>query len=258
MNEFDPTTAAFARERLADQCGLMKQLVSGLLDESGKVAEEIHAIRKLGKSLRGGFALFGLEKSSALEIQAVGRLLSEPRDAVSRFKTWHKLNWNQDPKVASAIGKLLEQQTRSAAQRPPAETIHWCLERIDAATGRLTDMESSDPGESIRIGLQKLEKRVIKRCKKLDHRDEEDFHEARKAIKAWLGAIAFLPNDHITADPVLYEMGELLGDENDLSTLGVWLQSHGFTKTFAPDLWIFINSSRRALQKKVIKDGRTL
>lgn len=258
MNEFAPSTATFARERLVEQCGLMRSLVGGLLDESGKVAEEIHAIRKLGKSLRGGFALFGLEKSSALEIQAVGRLLSEPRDAVSRFKTWYKLEWNQDPKVALAIEKLLEQQTHSAAHRPPAETIHWCLERIDAATASLTDMEPSDPGESIRLGLQKLEKRVIKRCKKLDHRDEEDFHEARKAIKAWLGAIAFLPVDQANADPVFYEMGELLGDENDLNTLGTWLQSHGFTKKFAPDLWNFMNSSRRALQKKVIKDSRNL
>lgn len=258
MNEVDPSAAAFARERLAEQCGLMKNLVGGLLNESGKVAEEIHAIRKLGKSLRGGFALFGLEKSSALEIQAVGRLLSEPRDAVSRFKTWHKLEWKQDPKVALAIEKLLEQQTHSAAHRPPAETIHWCLERIDTATASLTDMDSSDSGETIRLGLQKLEKRVIKRCKKLDHRDEEDFHEARKAIKAWLGAIAFLPVNHVSADPVLYEMGELLGDENDLNTLGTWLQNHGFTKKFAPDLWNFINTSRRTLQKKVIKDGQDL
>ena len=37
-----------------------------------RIAEEVHATRKLGKSLRGGFALFRLGGNSSLEIQAIG------------------------------------------------------------------------------------------------------------------------------------------------------------------------------------------
>lgn len=236
----------------------MKDLLRGLLDSSGRVAEEIHAIRKLGKSLRGGFALFGLEKESATEIQAVGRLLSEPRDAVSRFKTWNKLGWNDEPSVAAAIAKLLEQQTHSAARRPPPETIEWCLARVDSAIHRLTALESENLEKTFGKGLSKLEARVLKRCSKLNHRDEEDFHEARKAVKAWLGAIAFLPEGSIEVDARLHQMGELLGDENDLATLAAWLEAHGFTKNFAPALWSQIKQSRRTLQKRVIQDGRKL
>ncbi|MCU0751257.1 MAG: CHAD domain-containing protein [Akkermansiaceae bacterium] len=258
MNVADISAPLFAREKLTQECITMKGRLRGLLDSSGRVAEEIHAIRKLGKSLRGGFALFGLEKEAALEIQAVGRLLSEPRDAVSRFKTWNKLEWNEDAAVAVAISKLLEQQTHSAARRPPPETVDWCLSRVDSAIHSLATLDTADLEKTIGKGLAKLEKRVFKRCEKLDHRNEEDFHEARKSVKAWLGAIAFLPEGSIEVDAILHEMGELLGDENDLATLAIWLENHGFTKTFAPALWARIKSSRRALQKRVIRDGRKL
>lgn len=258
MNDCDRSAPLFAREKLTQECISMKGRLRGLLDSSGRVAEEIHGIRKLGKSLRGGFALFGLEKNAALEIQAVGRLLSEPRDAVSRFKTWNKLEWNDDPAVAVAVGKLLEQQTHSAARRPPPETVDWCLARVDAAIHSLAALESVDLEKTVCKGLAKLEKRVLKRCRKLNHSEEEDFHEARKSVKAWLGAIAYLPEGTIKVDATLHDIGELLGDENDLATLATWLEGHGFTNKFAPVLWSRIKSSRRALQKRVIEDGRKL
>jgi hypothetical protein len=258
MNACDSAAPLFAREKLTQGCMNLKDLLRGLLDSSGRVAEEIHAIRKLGKSLRGGFALFGLEKEAAAEIQAVGRLLSEPRDAVSRFKTWNKLEWNEDPAVAMAVGKLLEQQTHSAARRPPQETVDWCLARVDSAIHRLAALDSVDLEKTLGKGLAKLEKRVLRRCGKLNHREEEDFHEARKSVKAWLGAIAFLPEGSIEVDATLNDIGELLGDENDLATLAAWLEAHGFTSSFAQGLWSRIKSSRRALQKQVIRDGRKL
>ena len=113
--------ARFAREQLASGCDTMARLLVGLIDSKGRVAEEVHAIRKLGKSLRGGFSLFRLGKSSAKEIQAIGRLLSGPRDAVSRLNTWHKLAWNDDASATAAIVGLLDQQTHTAARRPPPE-----------------------------------------------------------------------------------------------------------------------------------------
>ena len=250
--------AGRTRERLATGCDQMKLLLDGLLDSKGKVAEEIHTIRKLGKSLRGGFSLFRLGKSAALEIQAIGRLLSGPRDAVSRFNTWNKLGWNSDAALATAIGGLLEQQTHSAARRPPPETIAWSLVRVDAAVDELHALPPENLAERITKGLAKLESKAISRCRRLDHRAEEDFHEARKALKAWMGALGFLHEGTVKVEPVLHELAEFLGDENDLATLSVWLKEHGFTQRFAPDLWRAISTSRRRLQRKVIKDGARL
>lgn len=247
-----------ARDELAAGCRTMKGLLEGLLDSKGRVAEEVHAIRKLGKSLRGGFTLFRLEKSAALEIQAIGRLLSGPRDAVSRQNTWNKLGWAGDDKLTAAVAGLLEIYVHSAARRPPAETIAWCIERVDHALAELNGLEEELLPERITDGLEKLERRVVKRCRRMDHRAEEDFHEARKALKAWLGAVGFLPDRMLTSDPLLHEMAEFLGDENDLATLSNWLEEHGFIDRFAPDLWRAIKSARRKLQKRAIKDAERL
>lgn len=236
----------------------MKELLTGLLDSRGKVAEEIHAIRKLGKSLRGGFALFMLGKSAALEIQAIGRLLSGPRDAVSRFNTWNKLGWVGDPVISAAITGLLEQQTHSAARRPPPESMTWCVERVGKALDELQSLPAEHLPERIAKGLAKLEKRTLTRCRKLDAQADEDFHEARKAVKAWLGALGFLPENSVKIDPVLHDLAEQLGDENDLATLADWLNEHGFTRRFAPELWNAIKTSRQRLQRKVIKDTERL
>lgn len=258
MNLPQENVAQFARDRLVTGCETMKQLLHGLLDTEGRVSEEVHALRKLGKSLRGGFSLFRLGKSSVLEIQAIGRLLSGPRDAVSRLNTWNKLAWSGDPPVAAAIAGLLEQQTHSAARRPPPETINWCIARVDAAQNELHGLPPENLAGTIAKGLEKLEKRTLKRCRKLDHRAEEDFHEARKAVKALLGAAGFLPEGVICPDPKLHDLAALLGDENDLATLSEWLESHGFTDRFAPDLWKSIKGARHGKQKEVIKDAAKL
>lgn len=250
----DGPTALLARERLTTHCESMKALLIGLLDSKGKVSEEIHAIRKLGKSLRGGFSLFRLGKSAALEIQAIGRLLSGPRDAVSRFNTWNKLGWVGDPGIYAAIAGLLEQQTHSAARRPPPETIAWCVDRVSAALDELQCLPADNLPERISKGLAKLEKKALARCRKLEPRAVENFHEARKAVKAWLGAIVFVPDESVKADPLLPVLAETLGDENDLATLSGWLESHGFTARFAPDLWKTIAAARQNLQRQAIMD----
>ena len=133
MHTPDETTALLARERLTTHCESMKQQLLGLLDSKGRVAEEIHAIRKLGKSLRGGFSLFRLGKSAALEIQAIGRLLSGPRDAVSRLNTWNKLGWVGDPGICAAIAGLLDQQTHSAARENLQRKVIKDAARLRAA-----------------------------------------------------------------------------------------------------------------------------
>jgi CHAD domain len=254
ISEIPPATAA--RERLIEGCGSMSHLLGLLLDSKGRVADEVHAIRKLGKSLRGGFSLFGLGKSSAREIQAIGRLLSASRDAVSRRSTWERLGWESDSLVAGAIAGLLEQQTHSAARRPPPEAIAWCIERVDHAREALVALPEETLEDTIAKGLRRLEKDVRKCSRRMHRRGEDDFHDTRKALKAYLGAIGFLPSGEITPDPKMTELAELLGDENDLATLSDWLIEHGFTDRFAPELWKKLKKSRRKLQSRAVDDAR--
>lgn len=258
MNSLSEEDARFAREQLTAGCETMERLLAGLLDSKGRVAEEIHAIRKLGKSLRGGFALFRLGKTSAKEIQVIGRLLSGPRDAVSRLNTWNKLKWKGDAPVVAAIAGLLDQQTHSAARRPPPETMAWCVERVVAARKNLHDLPVENLAERLDAGLKKLGKQVIKRCKRLEQRGEEDFHDARKALKAYLGALGFLPKGVITLHPLMNELPEILGDENDLATLAAWLEEHGFTADFVPDLWETLEDRWNQLREQAMLDAAHL
>lgn len=250
--------ALFAREQLVAGCGTFAHLLSGLIDSKGRVSEEVHSLRKLGKSLRGGFSLFRLGKNSAKEIQSIGRLLSGPRDAVSRLSTWKKLAWKDDAAAAAAIAGLLDQQTHSAARRPPPETMAWCVARVTAARKNLDELPMENLTERLELGLKKLAGQVAKRCRSLDHRGEEDFHDARKALKAYLGAIAFLPKGSVTPDPKMVKLADLLGDENDLATLSNWLDGHGFTAEFVPALWQKLRDARQKLRKKAMRDAARL
>lgn len=236
----------------------MELLLKGLLDSKGRIAEEVHAIRRLGKSLRGGFTLFRLGKTSAKEIQAIGRLLSGPRDAVSRLSTWRKLAWEGDLTTSAAIDQLLEQQTHSAARRPPVETISWCLVRVSKARDQLRELPADALAARMEVGMARLATQIVKRCRKLDQRGEHRFHDARKALKAYLGAFGFLPEGAIKRDATMGDLAEILGDENDLATLSNWLGDHGFTADFAPDLWQQITESRKLLQKQAKLDALKL
>ncbi len=257
MTTLTQSDAEFARARLDDGCAAMAQLLHGLLDSKGRVAEEVHAIRKLGKSLRGGFSLFQL-KDAGREIQAIGRLLSAPRDAVSRLKTWQKLDWETDLIVSKAIFGLLDQHTHSAARRPPLETIEWCQERIGVARQTLLELPAESLESITREGAKRLQKKLRSRFAALELRNEEAFHDARKALKACIGAAGFLPEREVPLDAEMAEIADLLGDENDLATLSEWLIEHGFTEKFAGELWKLIKKNRRALRKQVITAAKIL
>jgi hypothetical protein len=251
--------AAAARDRLIEGCRTMSHLLQGLLDSKGRVHDEVHAIRKLGKSLRGGFALFGAGKSAAREIQAIGRLLSGPRDAVSRRNTWDRIGWKSDSLTAAAIVALLDQHTHSAARRPPAEAIAWCIERVDLARETLSALPEESLDGMAATGLHKLEKAVAKHCRRIRRRRSDgDFHSTRKALKAYLGAVGFFDSGDTGTDPLMDGLAELLGDENDLATLSDWLGEHGFTAHFAPDLWRKIGKARRKLQNRAVADARAI
>lgn len=257
MTPTSESPSSFARHKLAEGCETLVALLHGLLDSQNDIAAEVHAIRKLGKSLRGGFSLFRMKKP-AREIQAIGRLLSEPRDAVSRLKTWNLLDWKAEPATASAIGDLLEQLTHSAARRPPRTTVDWCVARVTSAREALSNMTEEELDSSMASGIAKLSKQVRKRCLRLDPENAEAFHDARKALKAYLGAVAFLPAESSSPTAPMEDIAELLGDENDLATLAHWLERHGFTPPFAPDLWKQLSSTRHKLQKRAIHKASKL
>lgn len=249
----DPASALAVRDNLIAGCVNMKRLLPGLRDSQGRVAEEIHAIRKLGKSLRGGLVLFRMEKSAGLEIQSIGRLLSGSRDAVSRLSTWNKIAWHGDPGMAAAILGLLEIQVATASRRPAEATILWCLGRVDSAIAALQALDEADIARRLSIGMKKLEQRALKRTHHLSHRNPEDFHEARKSLKAWLGAADYLPPGLLPVPALYADLAEVLGDENDIATLAHWLERHGFTRQIAPALHQALAKKRREIQKVIIR-----
>jgi hypothetical protein len=163
-----------------------------------------------------------------------------------------------EPAACTAIAGLLEQQTHSAARRPPPEAIDWCAARVDAACVELLALPEDPLAGRCGEGLDKLRKKLRKRFKDLDHGREEDFHEARKALKAWLGALGFLPDRSPAADSLPLKLADWLGDENDLATLGIWLVEHGFTDCFVPDLWQCLSAERRRLQNKAAGESKHL
>lgn len=250
--EITDQVAAEAKRRLMRDCDGMKGLLGGLAEPGRKVATDVHAIRKLGKSLRGGFHVFGMGDTAAREIQAIGRLLAAPRDAVSRQSTWRKLKWSGDGALAEAIEALLDGQVRAAARRPNREVLDWCHARVDSALLWVKDLPDEEGRLRLAGGIAKLRKKLKIRCKRLSRRNEEDFHEVRKAVKAWLGATVLLPELILEAVENCDELAEVLGDENDLATLSEWLLAHGFTGRFAPGLWSSIDAKRLALQNEAI------
>lgn len=227
----------------------MEDLLGGLADAADQSAARVHELRKLGKTLRGGFALFGL-RSSSRSIQAVGRLLAGRRDAVSRRNTWRKLGWDADAEVCAAVEGLLEDHVIQAATAPHPAALDWGLARVRAARDGLRDWQGD--AASLEASLRRLRNRARRLCRRLDHRSPDDFHEARKALKAWLGAAGLVPRHPLQPAQVDRDLADLLGDENDLATLIVWLESHGFTRAVAPELRNSLKKARRKIQREAI------
>lgn len=246
--------AVFARDRVLEGGEQLKRQLRGLLEKREDLAEAVHEVRKRAKAVRGGLALFRLQKTSGREIQAIGRMLSGTRDAVSRQAMWERLDWQGDIRVAAAIRSLLGQQSQAVSRVAfPAAAAGWCLERVDAAQTNLRELPEAILTKSLRQGLDGLGHRVRQCCRRLQDGEEPRFHETRKALKAWMGALEHLPEGLRPDVAFLEDLTEWLGDENDLATLSGWLEEHGFTAGFAPDLWKTVRKLRHRLQRKVIR-----
>ncbi|MGD7652469.1 MAG: CHAD domain-containing protein [Verrucomicrobiales bacterium] len=250
--------ARFARDQLITGCETMKHHLAALARADGKATRGIHTVRKFGKSLRGGFSLFGLKHSAAVEIQSIGRILAQSRDAASHLTAWKKLAWNDDPEIARTISSLLEQQKQAATIPPPPEVIAWCSARVATAESEIRQIPEDALTKRAKSGIKRLAGKITTCCATLDRNHPESFHEARKALKAWTGAISLFPHGRINPDPHLDDLLVTLGRENDLRTLAEWLRKHGFTPHFSPSLWTALSKKQRKIQKHLCKRLQTL
>lgn len=256
MKNSEREAAARVRSELAGDCVLLERRLVALLRARTRIAPEVRLIRKLGKSLRGGLELLGMAEDAGRGIQGIGRLLGGDRDAVSRSETWRCLAWDDDGGAAAAIAGLLDQQRLAADRPPPPEAVAWCLGRSREARAAL--LAALEPEARPLKQLKRLHRRMVKHCRLMERRRETDFHEARKALKAWLGAARLLPELSSGIAAKVERLSGILGRENDLAVLEHWLDDHGFTKQLVPGLWETTAAARRRLQDRAIRKAAAL
>jgi len=255
MNKEQLRSPAEVRERLVTTCQEMARRLRGLLDAKTRVADETHALRKFGKSLRGGMTLLGVPKSARRAVGAVGKMLGAPRDSVSRSTTWHRLGLAEGPHAGEssvlAISALLGVHARSATRRPPAAAVEWEEIRLQHASTALLALAADDLEARVEAGRRHLAKQLRKRLKTVRHHPgASELHELRKALKAWIGALHHLGED---ADKSLVEYADLLGDVNDLEVLGSWLEAHGFSPALAPLPWKALRTRLNRLSETILE-----
>jgi len=258
MNAKSTVAVPDVRRALNHACDEMLHRLHALLKPEHKVAKEVHALRKLGKSVRGGLVLLEVAPERIRAVTAVGRLLGGARDAVSRRTTWDRLGLEAGPQAGDpsviAIGALVKDQAKSATRRPPAEVVSWAEARLRQAKAALKAIPADEVAGRLEQGRKRLAKRLKKKLKRLEHDEPsaDELHQARKALKAWLGALAHLNETPLSA---MTELADLLGDLNDLHTLGEWLRSQGFSPELAPEPWKALREKWVRLEKSAISDA---
>jgi CHAD domain-containing protein len=256
MSSEEPTDFPGTRAALIAACVEMERLLGGLNDSHGKVSDEIHQVRKLGKRLRGGLAMCGESKPCIRWIAVIGRMLGGSRDATVRVKTWRKLEPGEMPagSVEAAIGALLEVEASAANRRPPQEVIDWSQAALGQVLSRLAARTDEETAACSVEGVVRLERQLRKRLKRaLQRVRNEDFHECRKAVKAWLGGLSMvLPGVEVPGAAEAEKLAESLGDENDLEVLAGWLTSRGFTPATAGAAWKTLRKRQEKVRRRSI------
>jgi len=220
---------------LAAECGRLRKLLERLPESDAPPSEELPEIRRLVRLLRSGFSMLGMRKSAARELQAVARVLADPREAVRRIGVWRKLAWNGDTVVAAAVSSMLNHQAGSPGLYPPPAVVAWCVSRVDNAAAHLagaTSKRRPKPADELR----RLGRIAAKRSLKLAA-GGSGFEAARKALREWTAATAFAAAGATSEMPDTGKLAALLSDERDLTRFAEWLENHGFSRKLAPDLW---------------------
>ena len=251
-----PSDFISARANLLAACTEMERLLAGLTDSHGRVADEIHVVRKHGKRLRGGLAVIGEAKPCIRWIAVIGRMLGGSRDAVVRAKTWDFLGIDSSipGSVEAAISSILGMEAHSAARRPPQEVIDWSLAALAQVKNRLGARTEEETAELAEKGSHHLKKQLKKRLKRaLQRVDNEDFHDCRKAAKAWLGGMSIVaPDLKLPAKAETEKLADNLGDENDLEVLSKWLTDRGFTHATTRVTWKSLLKRQEKIRRRSI------
>jgi hypothetical protein len=252
----DPTDFAAARASLLAACGEMERMLGGLNDKHGQVAVEIHELRRLGKRLRGGLAMIDDAKPCLRWMSVIGRMLGGVRDATVRAKTWNKLGFGDAAPgtLEAAVTALLDLEAAVAKRVPPPAVVDWSLAALDQVKGRLAARTDEEVAASAAKGAARIEKQLRRRLKRaLQRVRNEDFHECRKAVKAWLGGLSLVAPERVLAGgPEAAKLGDSLGEENDLEVLAGWLRSRGFTPSATPAGWKVLRKRQEKLRRRSI------
>jgi CHAD domain-containing protein len=251
-----PAEVPAIRASLIAACVEMERLLGGLNDSHGKVAEEIHQVRKLGKRLRGALAMCEEPKPCLRWIAVIGRMLGGSRDATVRAKTWRKLEPEEAApgSVEAAIGALLDLEASAANRRPPQAVIDWSQAALGQVVSRLAARGDEEMATCATAGVVRLERQLRKRLKRaLQRVRNEDFHECRKAAKAWLGGLSMvLPDVEVPGAAEAGKLADSLGEENDLEVLAAWLTSRGFTPATAGATWKTLRKRQEKIRRRSI------
>lgn len=252
----DPTEFSGARAALLAACGEMERMLGGLNDSHGKVAVEIHELRRLGKRLRGGLAMIDDARPCLRWIAVIGRMLGGARDATVRAKTWKKLGFEgaAPGSIEAAITALLDLEAAAANRCPPPAVVEWSLAAVDQVKGRLAARTDEETAASAAAGAAALENQLRKRLKRaLQRVRNEDFHDCRKAAKAWLGGISLVaPGGTLSGGQEAAKLGDSLGEENDLEVLACWLKGRGFTSSMIPAGWKVLRKRQEKIRRRSI------
>lgn len=251
-----PSAFAGAREAIIAACAEMERLLDGLNDTHGRVANEIHQTRKAGKKLRGALVMTGEPKPCIRWIAVIGRMLGGSRDAAVRVKTWQSLGTIPAPadSAEAAVAALLELEAHASTRRPPQAVIDWSLAALGQVRGRLEAQTDEEVAKAAENGAEKLERQLRKRLKRaLQRVSNEDFHDCRKAAKAWLGGMALTaPELNLPGKEEADKLAGSLGDENDLEVLSEWLETRGFTPSICPAAWKVLRKRQEKIRRRSI------
>ena len=246
-----------ARDRLVGGCSAMEDHLAALAEaEEAAVAGCVHEVRKLGKQLRGALTMAREAKPCVRWVTVIGRMLGEARDSTVRRETWARLGFPEAERgsIEWVIEALLDQESEVAVRRPAPEVIEWSRDALRQVRSRLEHAPEEELAERCVLGSRQMLRRLRRRLKRaVDDAEDRDFHEARKAVKAWLGGLRMLaPAHEVGLESELDALADLLGEEHDLEVLGEWLDARGFSPATAPRVWkrlpkLQIRARRRSL-----------
>jgi CHAD domain-containing protein len=254
----DPTPVfAGTRAAMIAACTEMERLLGGLNDSHGRVGEEVHQVRKAGKRLRGALVMAGEPKPCIRWIAVIGRMLGGARDAAVRVKTWNNLGM-EAPVAGSAeaaVTALLDLEAQAATRRPPQAVIDWAQSALSQVRNRLEAQTDGEVAASAEAGAAKLRRQLRKRLKRaLQRVSNEDFHDCRKAVKAWLGGIALAaPGWEVPGTAEAEKLAGNLGEENDLEVLANWLTERGFTQATCGAAWKVLRKRQEKIRRRSIR-----